>query len=94
MQLKPFLAASTVLFASIAASNALTISNLDDVHYVLEIVEGVGESSVETINLEASRDIEGICNSGCTITLSNGVAQSFFGDEWMTIEEGQFVHPD
>ena len=91
MDTKCLFAGLAVLGMSATASNALTISNQDNVSYVLEVVEGVGDASVELIDLEASQVIDDICNSGCTITLSNGASQSFLGDEWITIEDGQFV---
>lgn len=91
MDTKPLLAALAAVAMSVTASNALTISNDDDVDYVLEVVEGVGDASVETIDLSAGQALEDICNSGCTITLNNGASNSFVGNEWVAIQNGQFV---
>lgn len=91
MNVKPLLAALVGVAMSASAGNALTINNQDDVSYVLEIVEGEGDVSVEMIDLEANQVVEDICNSGCTITLSNGESQSFLGDESVTVVEGKFV---
>ena len=94
MDTKCLLSALAIVAVSATAGNALTISNQDDVDYILEMVEGVGDAGVETIALEASQVIDDICNTGCTITLNNGESHSFLGDEWVTIEDGQFVLPE
>ena len=85
------LAALTAAAMSATASNALTISNTDEVDYVLEVVEGTGDANIVMIDLTASQALKDICNSGCTITLDNGESQSFSGDESITIEDGEFV---
>ena len=91
MDIRLLLAALAAVAMSATVSNALTINNGDEVDYVVEVVEGVGDASVKSIDLSAGQALQDICNSGCTITLDNGASQSFSGDESVTIEDGEFV---
>ena len=91
MGAKYLITALAIVAVSATASNALTINNGDEVDYVVEVVEGVGDAGVKWIDLSAGKALQDICNSGCTITLDNGTSQLFSGDESVTIEDGQFV---
>ena len=82
----------SLLFVSPA--QALTLINDDQTTYTVEIVVGEGDSQNESYELQFDYMLEDICQSGCTIKLSNGAAQDFNGAEYVIIRDGKFVATD
>ena len=91
MNFKPILLSIALVAVPATMGHALTLNNEDDVDYVLEVIAGVGDANVEMLELAAGGSLDDICNSGCTISLGNGNAYSFVGDEQVSIVDGEFV---
>lgn len=71
-------------------ADALSITNRDSSEMAITVVEEEGKPGV-TMKIEPSATLDGICTQGCVITLGNGESDTFEGEEFVSIEGGQFV---
>lgn len=84
-------AAGVLAMLATVPANALTLMNEDETAYEVSLIIGQGDAVTETFELEGGSARENFCEEGCIVRLSNGVEQSFEGNEIVTIKEGEFV---
>jgi hypothetical protein len=68
------------------AAIAANLTNYDEAEQTVVIVENGTETSV---SVGPEKTVEDICNSGCTIRLSNGAEYELNGNEIASIEQEQ-----
>jgi hypothetical protein len=75
------------LMTLMAASHAeaLQLTNRDSADYKIAVTE---QGKTQELDVKASQVLDGICNGGCTIKMSDGEEYEFDGNEIVSIEEG------
>lgn len=91
MSFKSFLLTAAAFCCLSAPAGALTLINDDQDSYIVELIIGEGDSTIEKFELEYDFAADDICPEGCTIRLNNGTEMSFAGHELVTIRNGHFV---
>ncbi len=79
--------AFTFLAAVLAAApaQALQLTNRDATDQKIVVTEKTG---TQELLLKPSQMLDGVCNSGCTMKMSDGEEYEFDGNEVVSIEEG------
>lgn len=86
-----FFASIIYIVLLIGYASAFSLTNQDVLAYRVEVTSGQGFGYGDMITVNGGALVEGLCKTGCSLTLPNGFRQSFTGAEDVSISNGTFT---